>query len=202
MVWKRDESGIGRVRSSLVLSIPPSEAHIFVTKGKVPYLISVEVFDPLEVACDPLQDQTPRWGSDGVVPPAPPSESRDRSNNNKSKKTGDEVVKESVDQLLDAQASPGWRKGGKKRTAAGEEAVTIEISKKQRQILERPGVVVQDFQDKLDESRRKIKGRGMSELRIHRESEGLGPDDETRCGGGEDGGCGKQTGFVGRAAIA
>lgn len=43
-----------RIRSDVVLRIPPQEAKVFVTKDKVPYLISAEVFDPLEIAFDPF----------------------------------------------------------------------------------------------------------------------------------------------------
>jgi len=42
-----------QIRNSIILCIPPKEAKIFITKEKVPYLIAVEVFDPLEIAFNP-----------------------------------------------------------------------------------------------------------------------------------------------------
>eukprot|EP00831_Metopus_contortus_P052689 TRINITY_DN44240_c0_g1_i2.p1 TRINITY_DN44240_c0_g1~~TRINITY_DN44240_c0_g1_i2.p1 ORF type:complete len:159 (-),score=35.82 TRINITY_DN44240_c0_g1_i2:60-536(-) len=42
-----------QIRTYVILHIPPSEAKIFITKGKCPYLIACEVFDPLEIVIEP-----------------------------------------------------------------------------------------------------------------------------------------------------
>ena len=43
-----------RIRNNVVLNISTKEAKVFITKDKAPYMIAVEVFDPLEIAYDPL----------------------------------------------------------------------------------------------------------------------------------------------------
>jgi hypothetical protein len=43
-----------RIINYVVLKISIKETKVFVTKDKAPYLIAVEVFDPLEIAYDPL----------------------------------------------------------------------------------------------------------------------------------------------------
>ena len=42
-----------KIRDSIILSIPPKEARVFVTKKRIPYLIAIELFNPLEIAYDP-----------------------------------------------------------------------------------------------------------------------------------------------------
>ncbi len=45
---------IERIRNNIVLYIPPKEAKVFVTKTKAPYLIAIELYDPLEIINEPL----------------------------------------------------------------------------------------------------------------------------------------------------
>ncbi|MDR3548213.1 MAG: hypothetical protein P4M11_08135 [Candidatus Pacebacteria bacterium] len=52
-----------------MLYIPPKEAKVFVTKTKAPYLIAIELFDPLEVVEEPLVLEP-------YQPPAPAEPSR------------------------------------------------------------------------------------------------------------------------------
>ena len=42
-----------KIRESIVLFIPSNEARVFVTNKKAPFLIAVEIFDPLEIAMEP-----------------------------------------------------------------------------------------------------------------------------------------------------
>lgn len=46
---------IEKIRNNIVLYIPPQEAKVFVTKTKAPYLISMELYDPLEIVNEPLE---------------------------------------------------------------------------------------------------------------------------------------------------
>jgi len=41
-------------RNNIVLNIPPREAKVFITKTKAPYMICLELYDPLEIIDDPL----------------------------------------------------------------------------------------------------------------------------------------------------
>jgi len=97
----------GQVRESVVLSIPPGESKIFTTKGKVPYLIAVEIFDPLEIAYDPLIGMiSPRLGP-GTLPapplPAPTQKEKKKQSNKNTQKTNEEMIREKIEKILNQQ---------------------------------------------------------------------------------------------------
>lgn len=62
-----------QVCNSVILHIPPQEAQVFVTNKRAPYLIALEVFDPLEVAYEPeTTNVAPEVSAKSEVLPAPP----------------------------------------------------------------------------------------------------------------------------------
>ncbi len=117
-----------------MLSIPPGESKIFVTKGKVPYLIAVEIFDPLEIAYDPLIGTiSPRLGP-GKLPAPPPAltTSKDRIKRGSGRGTpkGPVTLREKVEKALDLQFDPKLR--NKKVTDDG--PITINQLRAQRSL--------------------------------------------------------------------
>ena len=72
----------GRLRNSIVLHIPPSEVKIFITKGKAPYLLALEIFDPLEIVYElPVSMPSPKNGP--VNTQTPPKQKSGRKAQNK-----------------------------------------------------------------------------------------------------------------------
>ncbi len=59
------------IRNYIVLYIPPKEAKVFVTKTKAPYLIAMELFDPLEIVNEPLVLEPCQPTAMLPVPPRP-----------------------------------------------------------------------------------------------------------------------------------
>ena len=121
-----------QVRSSIVLSIPPGEAKIFVTKGKVPYLIAVEIFDPLEIAYDPaIGIISPKLGPEKLPAPPPPSkEKAKRTIGRGHPKTPEEILREKVEKILNMQFEPKLRN----KKLMDDEPITINKVKLQRSL--------------------------------------------------------------------
>ncbi len=91
----------------------------------------MELFDPLEIACDPAQDFlvpiSPRIPREASKLPAPPAARRPSLKN--PPKTGDELVKECIERVLDI---PADKKGKKKKP--GEDPITIRQAKMQKKL--------------------------------------------------------------------
>ena len=122
----------GQVRSSAVLSIPAGESKIFVTKGKVPYLVAIEIFDPLEIAYDPLiAPPSPKLEPGKLPSPPPPIKDKPKRPSWKGKpKTPDDVLRDGVEKTLDLL----YDEKLKSKKPIDEGPVTINQLKKQRSL--------------------------------------------------------------------
>jgi hypothetical protein len=101
-----------RLRNSIVLHVPPLEGKIFITKGKTPYLVALEVFDPLEIVYELSSPM--------------PSPSIGPMNTQKTKKIGKKTpeheLKEKIEKILKAQ----FNKKPKQKKTIEEKPIIIE----------------------------------------------------------------------------
>ena len=101
-----------QTRNYIVLSIPPSEAKVFVTKDKAPYLIAIEIFDPLEIAYDPIID-TISIRSNPIIPPAPnclitekEKKSSEKKSSYKMQRSSKDLTYKEIEQILNIHFNP------------------------------------------------------------------------------------------------
>ena len=116
------------MKNSLILSIPPNEAKIFVTKGKAPFLVAIEIFDPLEIAYDPGVLQRLEPGRLPTPMKEPVRKTRVKT------KSPQEQLREEVEKSLDAQIAS--KQSGKKSRIKPieDEAITIRKLKAQSSV--------------------------------------------------------------------
>ena len=114
-----------QIRSYIVLNIPVKETKVFVTKDKAPYLIAVELFDPLEIAYDPEMNKVSLHSDKGYLP-APQLPMEGSLVTKSSKKTSEELYRRELEKNLIAKFS------GKQKKLKRSQYITIEKAKAQR----------------------------------------------------------------------
>ena len=130
----------------------------------MPYLIALEIFDPLEIACDPIPAvlASPKLGPGKLPsPPAAKEQRPKRGSGRGAPKAPEEQVKESVEKLLEASSTKKTKK-----KAVENEDVTIDQLKKKKKLNGRKELIysiVPDYYARLDERKRKIKQKGREE---------------------------------------
>lgn len=121
-----------QIRSYVVLNIPPNESKIFVTKDKVPYLIAAEIFDPLEIAYNPIIGTLLGKPIPAKLP-APKSPERSKQKKISAKKmlvTPEEAQQKELEVLLNLHFNPK----SQDKTHKTNPAITINQTKSQHAI--------------------------------------------------------------------
>lgn len=154
------------VREYIVLSIPTSEAKIFVTKDKVPYLIAVEVFDPLEIAYDPIFGTILPKPSAGKLPaPKSPEKAKGKTGlNRKQLLTPEEEEQKEMELILNIHFNPKAHDKNHKRN----QAITINQVKLQNNTkgIFINKLLVEEYKSKFNERQKKIKEKATKQIEV------------------------------------